>query len=465
FGAGAFAVMAYEIVYDIIDYRNFILQNRKDEIHFRVLGLWGWWHNLVTEPARYIDWYNARGIRLRAETVLLHAFLLMTVVAIAYMAARCLARMRQAGAMGEPRVRVLVATLIVVSFFALITQRKVTQYVVHLAPWFALCVAVLLVDGLATIARLRERRWPHSKLGYWASLVIVALLIAGYGYALLRQNQRYLAQVRNPEVATFDEIKEALRSIVPEGVCPASIGSAYMWLAFPELDHCYFAQMEARLDERLNIDGKDYALIVQPKLSARLKKLTGGAEKYHLLGELKKTAYGTFDIYYTGSDPRYLALEPKYYYFFGRQRGSVSDDQVAAGREIWAAEGPELSQRAVEINTGTELDDAGDDAEEKKGQGRRLLNLCEVELSANTIYRVKVDSSSEAGWSLVILDYGTGELIQDIESGERNGPTQFDGLFKTTSGNRVRLAIRRTGAKASDPLPISRISISEIARV
>ncbi|HST24292.1 MAG TPA: glycosyltransferase family 39 protein [Blastocatellia bacterium] len=34
FTFAALAVMAYEIVYDIIDYKNFILQNRADELHF-----------------------------------------------------------------------------------------------------------------------------------------------------------------------------------------------------------------------------------------------------------------------------------------------------------------------------------------------------------------------------------------------------------------------------------------------
>jgi hypothetical protein len=295
--------------------------------------------------------------------------------------------------------------------------------------------------------------------------VIASLLIAAYGYELIKQNKKHLAEVRNPDAATFDEIKEVLTSIVPEGVCPASIGSAYLWLAFPEFDQCYFAQMEARLDERLDLDGKDYALIVQPKLDARFKKLTGGAEKYHLLGELRKTAYGTFDIYYTGSDPRYLAIEPKLYYFFGHKRGRVSSDQIAAGKEVWAVEGSKLAQYAAELNAGAELNEISDDAEETNKESRNLMKLCDVDLNANTIYQVSVDSSHEAGWSLVIFDDSTGALIQDIESGDQKEMKRFDGLFKTTSGNRVRLAIRRSGAKASGPLPISRISISEIVRM
>ena len=465
FAAGALVVMSYEILYDIIDYQNFILQNRKDEIHFRVLGFWGWWHNLLAEPARYIDWFNARGTRFRPETALLHVFLLMTLVAIIYLAAWCVIRMKQSGAMSEPRVRALVATVVVALFFALVTQRKVTQYVVHLSPWFALCVGVLIRDGMAAIAKLSERRWRWAKAAYSTSLVLAVLVFAVYGYELIKQNEKHLVEARNPNVATFDEIKEALTSIVPDGVCPASIGSAYLWLAFPEFDQCYFAQMEARLDEPLDLDGKEYAIIVQPKLNARLEKLTGGAEKYHLLGELRKTAYGTFNVYYTGTNPRYLSIEPKHYYFFGHGRGRVSSDQIAASREIWAAEGPKLSQYAEEVSSGIELDEISDDAGEKNKESRKLINLCAVDLNANTIYRVSVDTSNEAGWSLLIVDDGTGALIQDIENSDQKEPKHFDGLFKTANGNRVRLAIRRWGAKASDALPVSRIGISEIARM
>jgi hypothetical protein len=175
--------------------------------------------------------------------------------------------------------------------------------------------------------RLRELRWRFAKPAYGAAMLIVALLVGGYGYELLRQNKRYLASVRDPDRASFDEFKAALRSTVPDGVCPVSVASGYVWLAFPEQDQCYFAYMEARLDEPLDLEGRDYALIMHPKFENRLRRLTGaGFEKYHLLGELQKTAYGSFRVYYTGSDPRFLASAPKRYYFSGRRRGYVSDE-------------------------------------------------------------------------------------------------------------------------------------------
>jgi hypothetical protein len=57
FSFAAFAVMAYEILYDIIDFKNFRLQNRDDTLHFDVFQLWGWWKNLSREPKRYWRWW------------------------------------------------------------------------------------------------------------------------------------------------------------------------------------------------------------------------------------------------------------------------------------------------------------------------------------------------------------------------------------------------------------------------
>jgi 4-amino-4-deoxy-L-arabinose transferase-like glycosyltransferase len=327
FAAGTLAAMAYEIAYDIIDYKNFILQNRGDDVHFRVLQPLGWLNNLLAEPARYVQWFNARGAKVAPQTALLHLFLYLTILAIIYLIVRSLIQLKRGSAMSEPRVRVLAATVIVSLFFAVVTQRKVTQYVVHLAPWFALCVAVLLTDGVTQMLRLRELRWRFAKPAYGAPMLIVALVVGGFAYELLGQNTSYLASVRDPDRASFDEFKAALRSTVPDGLCPVSVASGYVWLAFPEQDQCYFAYMEARVDEPLDLQGREYALIMHPKFENRLRRLTGaGFEKYHLLGELQKTVYGSFRVYYTGSDPRILACAPKRYYFSGRRRGYVSDE-------------------------------------------------------------------------------------------------------------------------------------------
>src|SRR5262245_21898054 len=66
FGAGAFAAMSYEIIYDLIDYNNFLAQNRADPAHFRVLDRWGWWTNLQHETVRYSDWYNGLYLKINA---------------------------------------------------------------------------------------------------------------------------------------------------------------------------------------------------------------------------------------------------------------------------------------------------------------------------------------------------------------------------------------------------------------
>ena len=65
FGLSAFAVMAYEVIYVLIDYKNFVLQNRGDDVHFRVLDAGGLWQNLLEERLRYIEvvhrWLDVSG--------------------------------------------------------------------------------------------------------------------------------------------------------------------------------------------------------------------------------------------------------------------------------------------------------------------------------------------------------------------------------------------------------------------
>src|SRR5258708_12556683 len=75
FAAGAMAVASYEIVYDIIDYKNFSQQYRGDEQHFGILSFSGWWSNLLQEPTRYTNWYTPYDIpSYTVPPTLLHLF-------------------------------------------------------------------------------------------------------------------------------------------------------------------------------------------------------------------------------------------------------------------------------------------------------------------------------------------------------------------------------------------------------
>lgn len=327
FGAGAFACMAYEIIYDIIDYRNFISQNQRDTIHFRILEPLGWLANIAEEPVRYIKWFEARGLKLAPGPALVRIFLFLSVAALVYLAVRFAMQFKAKNLASDPRIRVFVAAVITMLFFAIITQRKTLHYVIHISPWLALAVASMATDASKLLKKLGEEQW--AKPAYPVIVVMISLTAVGYGYVLAQQNQKYLQRAKNPDAADFEEIKSALRAVVPEGVCPASIGSGYLWLAFPEYDQCYFAHMETKLDEKLDLEGKEYALIVRPRFMNKLNKLTGGVEKYHLIGELNKTAYGTFHIYYTGSDSRYLGLKPKRFDFSGQRRGHTSGDGLS----------------------------------------------------------------------------------------------------------------------------------------
>jgi len=325
FGASALAVMAYEIVYDLIDYRNFLLQNRGDDVHFRVLSGGGLWQNLLEERLRYLKWYTGGLMFPGLPQTTLRIFQLLTIAAIIYLVIRFAREIRRGNLLGDPRARLLVITVVTVLFHALIVSNKRMFYLAHIVPWFALAVGLMLRDGMDWIARLGTAHWPHARLAYRAAIIV--LVVAGIGYTslLVVQSRRYLAEVRNPNLASFAEFTTAIREIVPEGLCPVAVKNPSVWLAFPEKDSC-FATIENRFKEAAyaDIDGKDYALVT--RLNALPERVGNAAGDYHLLGEMWNTPYGNLLIYYTGTDPHYLAIKPKRYEFFGELGGYTSQE-------------------------------------------------------------------------------------------------------------------------------------------
>jgi 4-amino-4-deoxy-L-arabinose transferase-like glycosyltransferase len=321
FFAGAAATMAYEVIYDGIDYRNFVLQNRDDRLHFRVLSPEGWWINLSTEWQRYADWYRGFETQYAGSLLLLHLFQWLAAVSIIYLAGWLILSIRRGQPMKEPRVRLLVATLAMALFFAIVVQRKIMQYVVHLAPWFALCVGVLgrdVIDRLRSVGRAGSIRLkPAITLAAISMFVVAGALCV----QLVRQDYGFIRRVSDPEQASFEEIKQVLRSVVPDELCPVSIGSGVLWLAFPERDQCY-AVIERRMKDAVDIKGANYALIVRPKgaqkMRSLIRPLVGDAP---MIAELKGTAYGNIRIYYTGTDPRWISEPTKRYRFFGNRPG------------------------------------------------------------------------------------------------------------------------------------------------
>lgn len=323
FGGSALAVMAYEIVYDLIDYKNFLLQNRDDDVHFRVLSGGGLWQNLLEERLRYLKWYTGSVIFPGLPQTTLRIFQLLTIAAIIYLVFRFAREIKRRNVMSDPRARLLLTAVVVVLFHALIVSQKRIFYLVHIVPWFALAAGAMLRDGLDWISRLRTAQWPRARLAYRVAVVVVTLAALGYSFQLVAQGRRYLAEVRNPNLASFEEFTMAIRDIVPEGLCLVAVKNPSVWLAFPEKDTC-FATIENRFKEKAyaDIDGKDYALVTRP--NALPERAGDSAGDYHLLGEMWNTPYGNLRIYYTGSDPRYLALAPKRYQFFGELRSNVN---------------------------------------------------------------------------------------------------------------------------------------------
>lgn len=455
----ALAVMAYEIIYDIIDYKNFVLQNREDRLHFGLFERWGWWNNLIEEGGRYLRWYAGGSMFMNIPRTTLHLFQLLSIIAIIYMIGYTIWRMRRGDWLSRPAVRLFIVTSAAVSFHALITSHKDIYYMAHLAPWFALLVGVMLNDGFDFIKRIGQLNWPRAELTGKALTAVIALAIIAFGLQLARQNRRYIREVRNPELASFDEVRNVLRSLVPGGVCPVAMKAPEMWLAFPEHDRC-FATIEKRMTENLDLDGSDYAVIQRSAYHKNRREATLQFDaKYHLLGELEDTPYGTIRVYYTGTNPEYLALTPKKYKFFGRARGYVSDEQLAHAREVWsngANNWPNLA-----LQSGITLDEQGAAVHPKKRGDS--LTFGAVDLEPYKVYKLSLDTVAEGGrWELMLTDDKTGALVNRVPISERADSQRIEGLFKTGSATRIKMVARTLGQQLGQPLRISRISISEI---
>lgn len=460
YSLAALAVMAYEIIYDIIDYKNFVLQNRDDRLHFGILERWGWWNNFLGEGKRYLKWYGGGGMFMNIPRATLHVFQLLAVAAIIYLIAYSAWRLKRRDAISKPAIRVFIVTALAALFHAFITSHKDIYYMAHLAPWFALCVGIMLNDAFGFIARLPNLRLPRARLLQKLAAAAVALAIVAFGLQLARQNRRYLREVRNPDLASFDEIKGVLRSVVPDGVCPVAMKAPVLWLAFPEYDYC-FATIEKRMMKNLDIDGKDYAVMMPS--AYHKKRLPGTREldaKYHLLAELKDTPYGAIRVYYTGANPEHLAREAKIYYFFGRQKGFVSQEQVATAREVWSV--GSNAPGTLDVGSGLTADSDGFSIQAKEKSGKSI-ELWSIDLKPETIYRLSFDASLKAGkWELALMDEQAGGVIHQEQVREQGDSQRIEGLFKTSGAGRVKLVARPLVRNAVEPLRLSRITVSEI---
>ena len=317
FGLSAFAVMAYEVIYVLIDYKNFLLQNRGDDVHFRVLDAGGLWQNLLEERLRYMKWLTGGLMFPELPQTTLRIFQILTIAAIIYLVISVARGFRRPGFMDDPKARLVLVTLVTVLFHALIVSHKRVFYLAHIVPWFALGVGVMLRDAMDRIATLRTSSLPRR-----AGVAAAVLGAVGFASLLVVQSRMYLAEVRKPNLASFAEFTAAIRDIIPDGLCPVAVKNPSVWLAFPEKDRC-FATIENRFRQEAyaDIDGKEYALVTRP--NALPDRLFDGGGGYHLLGEMKNTPYGNLLIYYSGSDPRYLEMNPKRYEFFGELGGSI----------------------------------------------------------------------------------------------------------------------------------------------
>ncbi len=456
FLAGSLLAMSYEIVYDLIDYTNFRLQYRRDDLHFNVLSGVNWWYNFLDEPRRYLNWYNAYDTAFQnVPRTLLHLFQFLTVVALVYLLIRFVRAIKRGIVWQEPRNRIFFMTVFIAFFFA-VAAHKAGYYMAHLVTWFALCIGILLNDAINWLIAVREKDWHFAKPVYNVGIATLTALALLYGAYFARQTRTYLQAVRNPELAQFAELQGVLRSIIPADVCPVAVKAPIMWLAFQEYDYC-FATIENRMKEALDLDGNDYALMMRPKSPEHwARDLPAG---HNLIGEIRNTAYGNFVIYYTGNRPEYRTLAPKHYRFFGRLRGHVSEEEIKNAREVWAKDAAQLSGL---IGAKAPVESGKVELTAASAGSNGLLEIDSVALQSGFIYQVRMDAEISGDWQLVILDAEGGVWLEQIplEAADR-----IEEYFRTTNAAQIKLALRSVRQDADSTIRLSRIAIREVSRI
>ena len=124
FLGGAFAVMAYEIVYDVIGYATVRQQYHGDKAHFGLLEADGILSNLLNEQARYRVWYSGGELSIGVPLILLHLFQLLMGVALVYLAVVAVRRWRRGAAINDARCRPPLNPAEVLAIVNSVAQRK-----------------------------------------------------------------------------------------------------------------------------------------------------------------------------------------------------------------------------------------------------------------------------------------------------------------------------------------------------
>jgi len=306
----------------------------------------------------------------------------------------------------------------------------------------------------------RLKQWPRHKLAHAAVTGIVAALVLAFAYQLYKQNKRYIRVVRNPDIASFEQFKTALRSLVPEGVCPVVVRDPVIWLAFPEHDRC-FANIQDRMKKAVDIDGSEYALIVNPKFARNWLRAIA-SNNHYLLGEILNSPYGSYQIYYTGVDPRWLTLEPVRYKFFGNRRGFTSDKVIPFSSEVWTISAGDYGECSELANSVTEPEGILIKQEQSK-RADNFVMLCSIELKPDTVYQLLADATAEADqWSVLVLEDGTESRLVEKRISDQSASRVFEGIFRTGKIKRVMIGAMPLANGRLGPLHISRLSIREV---
>jgi hypothetical protein len=215
------------------------------------------------------------------------------------------------------------------------------------------------------------------------------------------------------------------------------------------------------MEYRNDLDVNEYALLVPSRKAEAW--LGDSAGKYHLLGEMENTPYGDIEVYYTGTNPQYLALAPQRYQFFGVRRGFVSEEQVANAREVWSSQAGDL-ERA--LGAMAEMQPAGLTIQPPRNNNvnRGLIGLADIDLKPDAVYQLQARVRSSGQWEFVVVDERTGVWIDQCRIPTGEEAENLESIFKAGGASKIKLALRSLAKpSAAAPITISSINLREIA--
>jgi len=305
--------------------------------------------------AVYWHWFNLfKGLLLKLMPFVM--FQALTAIGLIYLISYLIRGLVKRGPLaGDSRIRLLLATLACVIFFATEVMNKTGSYLPYLTTWFSLVVGVFVSDFLSFLKSYAfDRSAQETRRAAYhlcrVGMLAAALFLSFYLYRASSMVYQYYHWAKNLDAASYDELAQVLRQVITEELTPA--GFSTHWLAFSDRDD-YIALNMVNYGVWEKIANSDDLTLIADEHEIKnnpdfLKNIEDNRGIYSLMAELINTAYGNIRIYYIGEQERYQNQPVKRFYFNGNRRGVLAQEQMQAAQAIKSFSPAALHQLAAQ---------------------------------------------------------------------------------------------------------------------